>query len=340
MKKKSISIIVPIYNAGNCLKRCISSLLEVGSNDEIILINDGSTDESLELCENYSATHPNIKVFDQKNSGVSSARNVGIQLANGEWIMFVDADDELIPGWRNVIGLALQKIAEDCDVIVFAHDIQNRAYTSAECSKAAFGFEKSLGESWGFSYSKLYKKQIIDDNNISFSVGLINGEDMIFNANVFALSRVVCGFERSIYRYYKNMGSATNRFNPKIIETEHVFHTEMRKIICTYFSNDQTWNEFYVLSLLTGLYAVTYRLALSSERNYYLLETLIQESEYKLALEQLDMRQDYLSKNKYIDLNMLRKERVHRAIRFTKAICTCKKIYHCMHKSEEILKEI
>lgn len=91
-----ISIIVPIYNCEKYLEQCIGSLVKQTYSDiEIILVNDGSTDSSLSICKKYSETDDRIQVINKKNGGVSSARNVGIKVSTGEYVIFVDADDWL-----------------------------------------------------------------------------------------------------------------------------------------------------------------------------------------------------------------------------------------------------
>ena len=91
-----VSIIIPVYKAAPYLQKCIETVLhQTYSNIEVILINDGSKDNSLEICKEYAAVDNRIKVFDIPNGGVSNARNMGIENATGDYLMFVDADDWL-----------------------------------------------------------------------------------------------------------------------------------------------------------------------------------------------------------------------------------------------------
>ena len=92
----SISIIVPVYNSEKTLNRCVDSILSQTFQDwELLLIDDGSTDRSGKLCDEYALKDQRIKVFHKKNGGVSSARNIGLDHAKGEWITFIDSDDEI-----------------------------------------------------------------------------------------------------------------------------------------------------------------------------------------------------------------------------------------------------
>ena len=98
MDKNRLSIIVPVYNAEEYLDRCMISILEQDfSSYEVILVDDGSTDSSPMICDRYSATDPRFRTIHKKNGGVSSARNAGLDLAKGEYVMFVDSDDALLP---------------------------------------------------------------------------------------------------------------------------------------------------------------------------------------------------------------------------------------------------
>ena len=100
-----ISVIIPVYNTEKYLRRCIDSVLASYYRDfEILLINDGSTDKSADICREYSLKDNRIKVFHQKNQGVSAARNQGINKAIGEWLIFVDSDDYITKDFLSVIS--------------------------------------------------------------------------------------------------------------------------------------------------------------------------------------------------------------------------------------------
>lgn len=112
-----LSIIIPIYNAEQFIRRCIDSILEQTYTDfELLLIDDGSTDDSSRICDVYSENDSRIKVFHKKNGGVSSARNVGLDNANGEWIVFIDSDDAINNQYLSVTKKAtVDLILTGCD---------------------------------------------------------------------------------------------------------------------------------------------------------------------------------------------------------------------------------
>ena len=112
-----ISIIIPIYNRATYLDRCITSALnQTGVSTEIILVDDGSTDNSLEVCRSYADSHPNIKVIHQDNRGLSAARNTGLANADGDYIFFLDSDDYLIENTLQVLAREIE--SHDADYVI------------------------------------------------------------------------------------------------------------------------------------------------------------------------------------------------------------------------------
>ena len=119
----TISIIVPVYNAEKYLHRCVDSILAQTFTDfELLLINDGSKDNSGKICDEYAAKDPRVRVFHKENGGVSSARNMGLDNAKGEWVTFVDSDDWLV---HNIYEKMLHKLVEEnadlclCDINMY-----------------------------------------------------------------------------------------------------------------------------------------------------------------------------------------------------------------------------
>lgn len=135
MDKPLISIIIPVYNSDKTINRCVDSILsQTFNNWELLLIDDGSTDRSGELCDEYSAKDQRIKVFHKKNGGVSSARNLGLNNVKGEWITFCDSDDFVYPNWlKNYVdnisdGIDLICQAFECDKIFIGKRIFGLTY--------------------------------------------------------------------------------------------------------------------------------------------------------------------------------------------------------------------
>jgi len=182
MNSPRISIIVPVYNVEKYLSECIESiLLQTYSDFELLLIDDGSPDQSGAICDEYAARDQRIRVFHKENGGVSSARNLGIDNAKGEWITFVDSDDRLEV---NTL-MSCSTFFKDYDIIRFSMRlVLNQEGTSVNDIKISENDTKEEYISEVVSRNAIlgicggiYKKSIFNDNNIRFSPNLINGED-------------------------------------------------------------------------------------------------------------------------------------------------------------------
>lgn len=179
------SIIVPVYNAERTLKRCVDSILNQKYKDyEIILVNDGSSDNSLEICNSYSKMHSNIKVIDKKNGGASSARNAGLDIAAGQFILFVDSDDYVSDHYFEVID---NNVCPDgLSVLTFtwikAKGLFKREINDS-MNDAAF-FDKSkyliLSRDINSPYSKIFDKKLIDKISLRFDERMPVAEDFNF----------------------------------------------------------------------------------------------------------------------------------------------------------------
>ena len=205
MTKKMISIIVPVYNGEKYLSRTIESLInQTYNNLEIILINDGSTDNSLSICNKYSKIDNRIKVFDKINGGVSSARNYGINHANGEYIFFIDADDTVS---LNAIEIMVCNLNSDDLIGINAKIISNSekdlVYSSLLYEKNIFIKNMFSGCIKGFCWGYLFKtdvcKKILFNENISYC------EDLLF-----------------LYYYVKCSGIKNIRFVPSVFYNYYV----------------------------------------------------------------------------------------------------------------------
>lgn len=153
MKEDLISIIVPIYNVENYVNKCIQSLVsQTYSHLEILLIDDGSTDHSGEICEKWAKQDRRIQVLHQKNSGPSKARNVGLQMAKGKWISFVDSDDYVAPQY-------IEKLYQLVDVNTKVVRIMvNSKYNEIKAgSKEFLQIFENTGE-WNTATSQLIEK--------------------------------------------------------------------------------------------------------------------------------------------------------------------------------------
>lgn len=190
MFDKLISIIIPIYNKDKYVSKCLDSILEQDyKNFEIIIIDDGSTDNSLNIIKNYFHKNENIKFYSQNNQGVSAARNKGLELMRGEYIVFIDADDYIS---KSFLSNFISKTTLKDDIVIsgismcFNNSSIKKIFPSEEkvLSKKEF-FKNFLLEQNnnginGFVCSKFIKSSIIKENNLRFNNDLVLGEDLEF----------------------------------------------------------------------------------------------------------------------------------------------------------------
>lgn len=204
------SIIVPVYKTEAYLERCISSILQQPFQDyEVILIDDGSPDRCPEICDYYKEIDARVKVIHKQNGGVSSARNAGLAIAEGEFIWFIDSDD--------YIGAdALQRLYE----IKKKHRADLYVFSNCHINEEFSGEINTFFEKYYFTYilgfepwNKLYKRKIIQLNKIQFDIHETIGEDLLFNIcyykSLFEKKREIyfCQ-EQGFYTYVDRVGSA------------------------------------------------------------------------------------------------------------------------------------
>lgn len=198
MQKSLITIIVPVYNVEKYLKKCIDSLVnQTYKNLEIILVNDGSTDDSPNICDASSKTDKRIKVIHKENGGLSDARNVGIAMGHGDYVMFLDSDDYVELSMVDRVMEVVKKTNPDIVIWNYYTDYADEFETVYK-SKVASGIngyyskenfhkiplsEKTIGL-LGYAWNKLYKAEIINKNHHLFTKGLSLVEDIVFNAPI------------------------------------------------------------------------------------------------------------------------------------------------------------
>lgn len=203
MKSPIISVIVPIYNAGKYLHRCINSILaQTFTNFELLLVNDGSTDNSKNICEYYAVKDLRIRVFHKKNGGVSSARNLGLTNVKGELITFVDADDWIesdclelfMKNTNELTCLSFQSFYEG------KKELWDTSIYNANNIKE-YIIELYNKEILGYVWGKLYKQEIIQKHNIKFNEQVRFREDELFVLDYLTYITEVTYIDKKCYNY-------------------------------------------------------------------------------------------------------------------------------------------
>lgn len=181
MSEPKISVIVPMYNAENTIEKCLDSILASAVNLEILLIDDGSTDSTSIICNEYKKRNANIRVYNQNRGGVSKARNVGLDQASGRYISFVDSDDEVEP---QMFEKMLGEYDSKTDIVIcgFASKRTEIADTLAQAKNYDDILMGILANPsiMGVPWNKLFRKDIIDKYNLRFNTQIHDMEDKLF----------------------------------------------------------------------------------------------------------------------------------------------------------------
>lgn len=307
-----ISTIIPVYNASLFLEKCLNSLLNAqieGLDNEIILVNDGSSDNSLEICDQYAGLHKNISVFSQENQGPSVARNLGIEKAAGEYITFVDSDDFVEKDYFKQIICAV-KLYPNTEIITFGYyKVDNISRTE---KFAVNTFDRLLNkkdirlllqDTIDYNYllfpvNKLYKKSLVVNSGL-FPTYLRLGEDTIFNLKLFYNASSAVFIQKSIYNYFYNSASVTSqRYKPELIKQMEDHFSEKLKF---YQSNIDLNKEIYFKDIAR----------VNLEKTFYaLLANSLARKDLKLVEELKSIRDTKLIEFGFENLNLMEIKKV------------------------------
>lgn len=238
MKKIKFSIIVPIYNVEKYVEECIKSLVNQSyKNTEIILLNDGTQDNSFELCKKYAESNENIVLVDKQNEGVSKTRNRGIDIARGEYIIFVDSDDSLelkaLEKIEKVVlsdGLTIfgyNKIYKDKKDHIYKADLQFNDITQVE----KMIFESELVG--GYLFNKVFSRKIIKDHNLKFNPNIHYCEDLLFVCEYLQYCHNFNYISKGLYNYRMRRSSVTYNYitkkNTSILKSYEILLQKYKK---------------------------------------------------------------------------------------------------------------
>ena len=232
MKEKLVSIIIPAYNCQNTIIETIESIeMQTYTNCEIIIINDGSTDETSKVLKNLSKKYSNLIIKNIKNAGVSNARNIGIELANGEYIMFADADDMYV---KDTVSIMLEKITNngvdmvscgyqkksDTDGKLVDKYIDKKIYDNIE----AYIQDTQSAELFNVVWNKIYRNDIIKLHNITFHVNNDFGEDLCFNIDYIRNCKSAMNIPEILYIYKYGQNGLNYKFRKDIFSRKNYIY--------------------------------------------------------------------------------------------------------------------
>ena len=241
-----ISRIVPVYKVEKYLKRCVMSLVNQTLKDmEIILVDDGSPDQSGKICDDLSKMDHRIQVIHKKNGGLSSARNAGIKIAQGKYIGFVDSDDDVELNMFECMVEAAEKynadflmsdyirIINDKEKVLVSKSLEEGLYEKKDVIEKIYP-NLIMGETVDYGpilsvWNCIYKKKFLDKNKILFAEDVRWSEDNLFNAMVgYYAKNFVYLKNKGLYHYYQNEGTITTSYRPGAWEVYKRMNTYMR----------------------------------------------------------------------------------------------------------------
>lgn len=237
-----ISIIVPVYNIKPYLHFCVDSILnQDSSNWELILVNDGSSDGSEDICLNYSLNNQQIKLVNKQNGGLSSARNAGLDVASGDWVLFVDGDDYLHPNTISVLENLISLIPYNVGLIQYGYqevkeycecqteNSINLKFDIVEDEREMFNRLLHIGGEAASGCTKLIRARDLD--GLKFKEGIIH-EDEEFVTRLLSSIKSICYCNFKPYMYVRRPSSiTTSKFNPRRLDIIDIMKSRIDVLI-------------------------------------------------------------------------------------------------------------
>ena len=216
-----VSIVVPIYNAEQYLRRCVDSILNQEYTDyELLLVNDGSTDASGDICEEYGDRDPRVIVIQKENTGVSDSRNRALDRARGKYLQFLDSDDWITPDATRLFVRAAEEYG--CDMVIsdFYRVVGERLSPKGDIEEegvltreefAAHMMENPADFYYGVLWNKLYRRDIVEEHKLRMDTDISWCEDFMFNLEYIRYAKVFYALHAPIYYYVKRKGSLASQ---------------------------------------------------------------------------------------------------------------------------------
>ena len=253
MNSPLVSIIVPVYNTEKFVDKCLNSISnQIYKNLEIIIVNDGSTDNSFSICEKHKNIDSRIKILNQKNQGLSAARNAALKIASGEFISFIDSDDFIEPDFISTNLNTIIKNNSSLSICCFYNlfDTSDKATPEYFFKKKEkikiFNRRAALkylanGRIQSYVWNKVFKKELFD--NIEFQSGKYY-EDVFLMHKIFYKTRNVSFINKPLYYYYQRQESITHQFT----------QSKINDFFEALFSRQQFFKDYLVFQFIFILY--------------------------------------------------------------------------------------
>lgn len=255
-----LTIVIPVYNVEKYVEKCVKSVIPKEISYEIILVDDGSTDSSLDRCKKLEESNDKIKVIHKKNGGLSSARNCGLYAAKGKYITFMDSDDWIEMGAYDML---LTEIKKDVDILKYSYVIEcdegiieihnileegiyDREQIEKNVLPLAFGGNKMSNSTIQkinlSATSSVYRLDFLKENELEFvSEREVGSEDFLFNIEALICSKKIQVIDKCFYHYVQRMGSLTQKYRINL----HSQYNKLCKKIYTYMDNQNVLDKYY-----------------------------------------------------------------------------------------------
>lgn len=273
MEKAKVSIVIPVYNAEKYIEKCLKSVInQTLKKIEIIIINDGSKDKSEEIIREIAKKDSRIKFITRENKGVGPTRNEGIELANGEYIIFIDSDDVIEPNMCEIMYNKAKK--NDVDIVICnSNIIKNGKILRKEERNEDIKVNISSVSNFLNTYyhnklyenrvwDKMFRLSIIKENNIQFGdLKKITGEDLFFGITILPYCKKVIFIKEKLYNYYIRENSIMQTYNSQEVQKTIEFIKEIEK----FQTSKNIKNEYdsflatYIYNLVVGSSIATLR---------------------------------------------------------------------------------
>jgi len=288
-----ITIIIPIYNRAKTLPNCLDSIIQQEYSDfECLLVDDGSRDESLTICQEYASKDSRFSVFHKENGGVGSARNLGLDNAKGEWVAFVDSDDTIMPNHLSQFATAIKNAGQDVDVVFCGCQyscngikVRNEHVYDRAIYKGKDGIKRFLSHTdvlqYMYACDRIYSRDLLEKYNLRFDTTLTLSEDRLF---CYQFLRYAVGVATVSDATYIINEEDNNKLSQRGLTTEMCINrynklsTAMREIISTYGIYDSgilpfwSYNCALLNSMMHSLYNVKGSIFHAIKRQKYIFK--------------------------------------------------------------------
>ena len=298
----NISIVVPVYNIPETLLRgCLDSIINQTMRDiEAIIVDDGSTNGSEIICDEYAQKSSSMKVIHTKNAGVSNARNVGIECATADYVIFVDADDILLPdACEKIHGAAIKA---NVDILFFKPtdaffiEEKDKNYINDMQVRIISHTDTVNGFVYGSPWCKVFRREFLDKKELRFTLGVKRSQDRLFMLYCLDATNKIAFFDYSGYKYVRNEESICNKYNENIVDILNNAENHIAKFILCYHQEDKTYlralDILKIRFILTEmqLFFLNKKRGLSVQRRADELAQIFSASDVRRSIENIDIK--------------------------------------------------